>query len=44
MRDDPFNVYPSLQLIIANSPYVVPFGMNVAASDTNGLPQSENTI
>jgi hypothetical protein len=23
---------------------VVPFGMNVAASDTNGLPQSENTI
>jgi hypothetical protein len=44
MNAVPFKVYPSLQLINAASPYVVPFGVLAVPSDRDILPQSGKKV
>ena len=40
MKAFPTSEYPVLQLMIATSPYVVPFGVSAEPSAGAGLPQS----
>jgi hypothetical protein len=41
MKESPTLVYPVSQLIIATSPYVVPFGVSAVPLTGAGSPQSE---